>query len=185
MNQIWKEISGYEGLYEVSNDGRVRSLDRWVTHPYGMALKRGRILAAATIWSGYKRVLLIKDSIRKNITVHRLVALAFVENPNNETQVNHIDGNKENNSFLNLEWCSIGYNNRHARNTGLNVARFGKESHSYGFKNKRSHALRNIETNEIKPIVEVAKEYPQWSRRYITMMIMGGRGNKTKYVLHI
>lgn len=181
MQENWKDIKDYEGLYQVSDFGNVRSLDRIVrSHHEGVAIKKGRVLRPGISKVGYPRVLLIKDGIRKNISIHRLVALAFVDNAPGGDQVNHIDGVKKNNVPSNLEWCDIGHNNRHARRMGLNVARSGKESHSYGLKNKQSIVLINTETNELKPICEVAKEYG-YTTRHITMMVKGERTNKTVY----
>lgn len=183
--EIWKATHVSDN-YEVSNLGRVRSLDRYVKgridgYP---ALKKGRILKSAKSKVGYLRLRLRDIGLDKMISVHRLVCMAFVSNddPANKTQINHKDGNKENNTPDNLEWCTVTENNRHARATGLNVARSGKESHSYGFNNNQSHKVRNVETNEILPIVEACKEYP-FTRRHFTMMMKGERTNKTKYVL--
>ena len=122
MEEIWKWIDGYENMYQVSNLGRVRSVDRDVycevspnklQHIYGKVLKQG------TNHKGYPIVYLSKDGKQKTITVHRLVALTFIENPLNLPQVNHIDGNKTNNNVSNLEWCDNSYNQIHAHKTGL------------------------------------------------------------------
>ena len=96
--EIWKEIQGFEGLYEVSSHGRVRNL------------RTGRILGDRYDGAGYKAVLL--DG--KNYYIHRLVALAFLDNPNNLPQVNHIDEKKDNNDISNLEWCTASQNQRHS-----------------------------------------------------------------------
>lgn len=99
MGEVWKPVAGYEGLYEVSNFGNVRSLFRYKKQlkPYENA-------------RGYKTVELAKDKTRKRVFVHRLVAAAFIENLNNLPQVNHIDENPRNNCADNLEWCSAKYN---------------------------------------------------------------------------
>lgn len=96
----WKSISGYEGLYEVSDTGRVRSLKFGKT----------RLLKPGKTRKGYLRVVLCKDGKVKKMSVHRLVAEAFVQNPLNLPQVNHRDENKRNNTATNLEWCSARYN---------------------------------------------------------------------------
>lgn len=105
MNEIWKDIVGYEGFYQVSNLGRVRSLK---------CIKR-------TIFnnSGYEIVNLKVKRKQKNKLVHRLVAETFIPNPFNKEQVNHKDGNKKNNSVDNLEWCSRHENMVHAYKQGL------------------------------------------------------------------
>ena len=97
----WKPIPGYEGLYEVSNYGRVRSF-KWSSN--------GKILSPCKDGSGYCFVNLCKDGKVKPRIIHRLVAEAFIPNPNNFPQVNHMDECKENNYFGNLEWCSPAYN---------------------------------------------------------------------------
>lgn len=102
---IWKEISGYEGLYEVSNTGLVRSL--W--------LGKKRIISPGNC-HGYLRVGLYKDGKIKNMQVHRLVAEAFLPNPNKLETINHIDEDKTNNNVSNLEWMSRGDNARYSHN---------------------------------------------------------------------
>lgn len=103
----WRAVVGYEGLYQVSNLGRVMSLER-----YDRAKKfwprRIRVLSHDS--DGYLVVCLYKDGAKKTCKVHRLVAQAFIDNPNNYPEVNHIDENKENNCIDNLEWCTTKYN---------------------------------------------------------------------------
>lgn len=112
-NSIWKPVDGYEGLYEVSNKGQVRSVER-VNHN-GHKYK-GQILRCRAI-NDYLAVTLSKNGIEKQFTVHRLVATAFCGTPNEE--VNHKDGNKRNNCADNLEWVTRLENIRHAHETGL------------------------------------------------------------------
>jgi len=101
----WKPIPGYEGLYEVSDLGNVRSLHQ------KFKAKSIVILKQATGSRGYKLVTLCKDQKQTSFNVHRIVANVFVPNPNNYPCVNHIDEDKTNNSASNLEWCSYYYNN--------------------------------------------------------------------------
>lgn len=103
MKEIWKDIEGYEGLYQISNMGRVKSLARRGT--------RGGIIKPAEIKKGYLQYALVKDGILKWYKAHRLVAQAFIPNPNNLPCVNHRDENPHNNYVENLEWCTIKYNN--------------------------------------------------------------------------
>ena len=105
--EYWKPVIGYEGLYEVSNWGRVKSLERY---NLSNCLRKGRILKQKQCKDGYKSVTLYKDGKRKIIFVHRLVAQAFIPNPNNYPYVNHKDENKQNNIVTNLEWCDAKYN---------------------------------------------------------------------------
>ena len=121
MEEIWKDIEEYKGLYQVSNLGNVRSLDRLVKAGYNNKQnKKGRRLTKLSNQKGYLVVKLSKENHGKRILIHRLVAKAFIPNPENKPQVNHIDGNKENNNVSNLEWCTNSENQIHAYKTGLN-----------------------------------------------------------------
>ena len=114
MEEQWKDIKGYEGLYEVSNLGNVRSLDRTVKRGQGYTIKEGRVLTPFyEKKKGYYQVVLAKDGKAKTYRVHRLVAIAFLENPYNYTDVNHKDEVKTNNNVDNLEWCTRKYNNNY------------------------------------------------------------------------
>lgn len=101
--EIWRDIAGYESLYQVSNKGRIKSL---IAHNG----TKERILKPHTIGHGYLNVDLCKNGHLKKNLVHRLVAQAFIENPGNLPQVNHKDENKLNNHADNLEWCTAKYN---------------------------------------------------------------------------
>ena len=105
--EIWKDIEGYEGIYQVSSFGRVRSLDRYI-QPY-THFCRGRILKPRKRPT-YLSVKLSNEGILKCMYVHRLVAHAFIPNPNNLSDINHKDEDKTNNRVDNLEWCTHKYN---------------------------------------------------------------------------
>lgn len=109
----WKDIKGYEGIYQVSSYGRIRSLDRIVERKTGNYHIEGRILRQNDDTHGYLKVNLTKHDKKKTFKVHRLVAQAFIENPNNYECVNHKDENKQNNNIKNLEWCTKEYNNNY------------------------------------------------------------------------
>ena len=111
-NEIWKDVVGYEKLYQVSNNGKIKSYKRSGTN--------GKILNGEVDEWGYIRVTLSKNSKIKKHKVHRLVAEAFILNPNNFLQVNHKDGNKQNNCVDNLEWCTASYNTKHSYINNLN-----------------------------------------------------------------
>lgn len=108
MEEIWKDIDGYRESYQVSNLGRIRNK---IT---------GQMLRASTISKGYKGVRLYYDVQKAHsLKVHRIVANAFIPNPMNLPQINHIDGDKSNNRVDNLEWCSNDFNMHHANENGL------------------------------------------------------------------
>jgi hypothetical protein len=104
--EIWKDIKGYEGIYQVSNLGRVKSLN------YHRECYE-KVLNQSTNKHGYLLAALCKNSNAKFFSVHRLVAQAFIPNPFNLPQINHKDENKKNNSIDNLEWCTAKYNNNY------------------------------------------------------------------------
>lgn len=115
LNNIeWRDVVGFEGLYKVSSNGDVKSLDREKRHPKGTKyIKGGIILKLSTDKDGYKVVSLKKNLFTKMLKVHRIVAEAFIPNPLNKETVNHIDNNKSNNSLSNLEWNTYRENNIH------------------------------------------------------------------------
>lgn len=106
MNEVWKDISNYEGYYKVSNYGRIMNMN-------------GLILRQRVQNSGYLIVHLYKNRKRVAFTVHRIVAHEFIENIGNKEHVNHKDGNKRNNNSTNLEWCTPKENMKHASKNGL------------------------------------------------------------------
>ncbi|QDI90242.1 hypothetical protein EPH95_02860 [Salicibibacter halophilus] len=127
---IWRDIDGYEKYYQVSNTGEVRSKDREVYNGRGFRFSKGRILNKSKTTTGYLKVDLRVNGRRKSVKVHRLVAKAFIENPGNKPNVNHIDGNPINNNADNLEWCTQKENMSHAHETGLvnsNVSKYANE----------------------------------------------------------
>lgn len=114
MEEIWKDIVGYEGSYQVSNLGRVRSLDR--KDAKGSKIK-GKLLIIYQNRCGYMQAALYKNAKPKLIYVHRLVATAFIPNLNNYRVINHKDEDKTNNRVDNLEWCDYKYNNNYGKMT--------------------------------------------------------------------
>ena len=111
MKEEWKEIPGYEGLYEASSLGRIRSMDKTIkTYNGGSYIRAGMEKKPCVNKSGYFRLNLCKDGISKSCLVHRLVAKAFIPNGSNLPEVNHINENKLDNRIENLEWCSYQYN---------------------------------------------------------------------------
>lgn len=116
MKEIWKDIKDYEGLYQVSDLGRVKSLDRFVCCKNNTTkLCKGRLLRIHK--NDYLFVRLCNESIYKTKYIHKLVAQAFIPNPNGLPEINHKDENKLNNNIENLEWCTITYNNSYGTRT--------------------------------------------------------------------
>lgn len=115
MKEIWKDIPDYEGLYQVSNLGRIKSLPRNGT------IKKERILKQTLDTTGYLTIGLHKDNKVKKVNVHRLIAKTFIPNINNYNVINHIDGNKTNNKIENLEWCTQSHNAKESIRLGLQI----------------------------------------------------------------
>lgn len=115
---MWKDVIGYEGLYQVSDEGQVRSYGKYIqVRPNCTIYREGKILWPEVCKNGYLRVQLYKDNSRNHKLIHRLVAEAFIPNPNNLETVNHKNENKQDNSIDNLEWMSAVDNIRYG--TGI------------------------------------------------------------------
>ena len=142
--EVWKSVPGYEGLYEASNTGEVRSLDHYAHTEIRFNTSRlikGRVLRPRIKPNGYYHVDLCKNGTITNFPVHRIVASAFIPNPEGLKVVNHIDGNKLNNNVSNLEWVTYQENHWHARRTGL-LTQIGK---------CRYKPIRCVETGVVFP----------------------------------
>lgn len=125
MDEIWKDIKDYEGLYQVSNWGRIKSI----------RFGKERIMKLCIDRYGYLYIVLYKNNKQKNFRIHRLVAEAFLQNPHNYPCINHKDENKQNNNVENLEWCSAKYNA------------------NYGTRNERISKNRDISKHS-KPVLQ-------------------------------
>ena len=132
MDEIWKSVNGFEGLYEVSNKGNVRSLDRIVKYKDGRTARlKGKTLKPRTNNDGYLQIQLSRGDKPKTVKLHRLVAEAFMPNPDRLSEVNHKDEDKTNNNVLNLEWCSHKYNSRYGTRGGRIAQKHGKPLTAY------------------------------------------------------
>ena len=110
---MWKDVVGYEGLYQVSDSGEIKSLFRYARCRGGFRSVKESILKPMTANLGYKQVVLCKDLTYKKLFIHRLVAEAFIPNPLNLPCINHKDANPSNNNVDNLEWCTYKYNSNY------------------------------------------------------------------------
>lgn len=120
MKEEWRDVVGYEGCYAVSNTGVVKSLDRLCIKNNGVKYRlKGKTIKQRVSRGGYVSVALVRNGEYKTFSVHRVVASSFLNNKSNKPQVNHIDGNKENNVAKNLEWVTCSENIIHAIKTGL------------------------------------------------------------------
>lgn len=141
----WKDIKNYENLYQISNFGRIKSKSR-ITNVgiknVKQCLRQERLLKIQKLTKGYCGVRLYKNKIGKTFKIHRLVAEHFIDNPNNYKQVNHIDGNKENNRFDNLEWCTCEQNMKHSYKIGLRDLTKIKENMRIVGKSKKGLEVR-------------------------------------------
>lgn len=120
---MWKDIKDFEGLYQISDRGEVKSLSRSVKGPYGSVHTLKEKLLKPWDAGGYNRVTLRKDGRESFVAVHRLVATAFIDNPNHLRVVNHKNGNKKDNRVENLEWCTDTENQLHSFKLGLSKPR--------------------------------------------------------------
>lgn len=173
----WRDINGYEGIYQVSNLGRIKSLSRKRLNGRGYYIQKERIIKQAMTSTGYKMVVFSVNKVRKYFKVHRLVAFAFLGlPPKNRTIINHKDGNPLNNNVNNLEWCSQKYNNLHAHLTGL----------IKDFRISRKELKKRIIV-EKKTYKEIAKEYNVTATMIYNKAkkygFSNGRGRVEKYYL--
>lgn len=141
MNELWKDVDGYEGLYQISNYGNIRRI-------LDTNRSLDRMLKIQHHSNGYQSIVLYKNNKGTNKLIHRLVAIAFIQNTNKCSEVNHIDGNKDNNHVDNLEWCTSSENKKHAYQTGLKKH---WATGIYGGNNPKAKTVRMIDkkTNEL------------------------------------
>ena len=144
MTETWRDIPNYEGLYEVSDKGRVRSKEGKVTYTerHGVRKWKSRILKVKNKNAREFRVDLWKDGKPKTFLVHQLVGFAFLSNPNKYKSINHLDGNPRNNNVENLEWCSDYRNINHAFDNRL--IKTGKQTSLFSIKDREMHDFRSI-----------------------------------------
>lgn len=193
VNTEWKEIKGWNGHYEVSNTGEVRS---WY---YGVKkLDVPRIRKQKTDKYGYKAICLKSQGVKKFYTIHRLVAQAFIPNPNGYNHVNHKDGDKTNNAVWNLEWCTPKQNMLHAIAHGLVSKEKLSEGQRRRYEREEEHeksrqrmkklyenpeySLRNIRSHNTKEYLEKAKERRKHQAPPTLGMVMVNNGVEQHFI---
>ena len=170
----WRDIAGYEGKYQVSNLGNVRSVDRTFINTCGVTVTRkGTVLKPNPHRDGYLKVTMHKGG-RGNVTViHRCVANAFIPNEKNLPQVNHKDGNKQNNTVENLEWCTAFDNMNHAKQQGLR-----NKALEYAKSKRKAVIATNIQSGK-ETFYESVHAAEKIFGRHVTNVLQGSR-NMTK-----
>jgi len=158
QEEIWKDIAGFEGYYQVSNLGRVKSLSRELNVKNGIRKTKERIIANTNNGTGYLICSLSKKNKRKSILTHRLVATAFIENFDILKEVNHKDGNKKNNSLCNLEWVTRQENINHSWDNKLTNC-IGETHHSSKLNNSLVLELRSDYSSGNYKIQQLANKY--------------------------
>jgi len=157
--EIWKDIKDYENIYQISNLGRVKRLERKVID----TLKRiytypEKILTGDHSKSDYTKITLVKNRKNKVFRIHRLVAITFIPNLENKREVNHKDGNKLNNNIANLEWVSPSENIRHAFNAGLSTQKGSKNNFSKLTEDQVKEIFKLAATSKFTQ-TEIAKKF--------------------------
>lgn len=183
-SEEWRDVVGFEGAYQVSNLGRVRSLDREIDYiNNGTSTKMhivGRILKARPDRDGYPRVSLKFGQKVKLAGIHRLVAQAFLPNPNNLPCVNHKDYHRDNNCVDNLEWCSVDYNNHYSENEERRphsmYVRIGRDSAKV-----TGHPICHIESGKVYPSMIEAERQLGLGSGVICYSIQLGKSVKPGY----
>ena len=144
MEEIFKEVPNYNGIYQVSNLGVVRSTTHYLEGRKGSGKQMGRVLKQQKCSKGYLRVSLSLNKKRFQTGVHRLVAICFITNLNNKPQVNHINGIKSDNRVENLEWCNNSENQIHAIKNNLINYNYGEKHHRSKLKNHQVIKARQL-----------------------------------------
>lgn len=152
--ETWKDVVGYEGFYQISNHGRIKSLARSGS---GTFIKNDKFLVPTINNGKYIRKQLNKNGVGRCFFVHLLVAKAFIHNPENKPEINHKDGNKLNNHYSNLEWCTRQENMDHAMRTGL-INMFGSNTNFAKFTDEQVLKIRKDFDGKTDTIHLIAQE---------------------------
>lgn len=176
MKEIWKDIKNYEGFYQISNLGNVRSLDRIKKSKIknnNYTKSNGKIIKKTVLNTGYEQVHLSKYGISKKKQVHRLVAEAFLKNPNNYKEINHKDENPLNNCVNNIEWCDRKYNINYGTRTQRAMKKLSKKINMYDLNNNFIREFNGI--NEASRLMNI-------SANTICLCCQGKRNKAGNYI---
>lgn len=168
VNEIFVPVKGYEGYYEISNLGRLKSVERIDCR----GQRRKEMIKAPVLDSkGYHIYTLSKDKIKRTIKAHRLIASHFIPNPESKPFINHIDNNTVNNSLDNLEWCTAKENSEHCVNQGRKIGKRGSSSHFAKltesqvleiYHSEKSVTQLAIDYNIVQSAVSNIKQHRRW-----------------------
>ncbi len=190
MNIIWKDVEGYEGKYQVSNEGKVKSLERsFIKSNNRRAFFPERILVPffRGKYRNYHSVKLCDNGVEKTISIHRLVALAFVEGWFKKAMVNHKDGNTINNHFTNIEWVNNSQNQLHAYKNGLNKTSTKQlellRLRSSGANNKKSKLVIDLATGIFYDTIREAAFAKNINENKLFVWVTGINKNKSSIQL--
>lgn len=180
MEEIWKDIEGYEGYYQVSSFGNVRGIDRVVFQQNNRKrFWKGKPIHIRTK-VGYSYVQLCKNQIQIDYRVHRLVAIAFIETSDRALQVNHKNGVKTDNRVENLEWCTSSYNQRHSFEN-LNRKRSRAWLGVTGENNPKSKKIIDVSNGKVYSSVKECAESNGINRKTLNNKLCGRRANNTNF----
>lgn len=171
MEEIWKPVVGYEGFYEVSNIGRVKSLNREEKWGEYVRARQGKILKPGRSGIWYLTAVLYKNGKKKTTKVHRMVATAFIPNPLGKKYINHIDSNPINNSVKNLEWCTHLENMQHAAKAGRTKCVGEKNPHAK-LTDEQVIEMRLLYSKGVTPVT-IRKTYNLSSITYTYQLLKG------------
>lgn len=158
MTEIWKDVIGYEGLYQISNLGNIKSLDRVLKNRWGNYIRKGAVMAL-NMCNRYAAINLFVNWKFKHCKIHRLVAIAFIPNHENKPEVNHINGNRYDNRAENLEWVTTSENELHAYRTGLKKSMYGDKNPAARLSYKKVDEIKKKYSSEKISMSKLAEQY--------------------------
>lgn len=182
MQEIWKDIEGYEGIYQISTFGRRKAFAKLVKMPYGGSRLSLEVITKGTIdHRGYYCISMCKDGKKTQALVHRLVAKAFIPNPDNKYDINHKNCNPLDNNVENLEWCTPQENTKHAYKMSRIRLRFGSDNNLFGNRTA-SKLVINLETGIYYDCAKDAADSTNLSYQKLKNRLNGATKNNTPFI---